>query len=36
LITIKRPLDVVEPPEIRDDGSHVGRCDFCEVHIVNP
>jgi len=24
---------VVEPPKIRDDGFHGGRC---EVHIVNP
>jgi len=33
LITIIRPLDVVETPNIRDDGFHGGRC---EVHIVNP
>jgi len=33
LITINRLLDVVEPPKIRDDGFHGGRC---EVHIVNP
>jgi len=33
LITINRPLDVVEPPKIRDDEFHGGRC---EVHIVNP
>jgi len=32
LITINRPLDVVEPPKIRDDAFHGGRC---EVHIVN-
>jgi len=33
LITINRLLDVVEPPKIRDDRFHGGRC---EVHIVNP
>jgi len=33
LITINRPLDVVEPPKIRDDRFHGGRC---EVNIVNP
>jgi len=33
LITINRPLDVVEPSKIRDGGFHGGRC---EVHIVNP
>jgi len=32
LITIDRPLDVDEPPKIRDDGFHGGKC---EVHIVN-
>ena len=32
MITIDRPLDVVEPPNIRDDGFHGGRR---EVHIVN-
>jgi len=31
LITINHPLDVVQPPKIRDDGFH-----FFEVHIVNP
>jgi len=30
---INRPLDVVWPPKITDDGFHGGRC---EVHIVNP
>jgi len=30
---INRPLDVAEPPKIRHDGFHGGRC---EVHIVNP
>jgi len=33
LITINRPLDVVDPPKIRDDVFHGGRC---EVHNVNP
>jgi len=33
LIKINRPLDVVEPPKIRDDRFHGGSC---EVHIVNP
>jgi len=32
LITINCLLDVVEPPKIRDDSFHGGRC---EVHIVN-
>jgi len=32
LITINRPLDVVEPRKIRDDRFHGGRC---EVRIVN-
>jgi len=32
LITINRPPDVVEPPNIRDDRFHGGRR---EVHIVN-
>jgi len=33
LITINRPLDVVEPPKITYGGFHGGRF---EVHIVNP
>jgi len=32
-MTVNRPLDVVEPPKIRDDCLHGGRC---EVHIMNP